>query len=201
MRHILKLCNFREKYLKVGHRTTELSCAIFVDLDRTLIKQDSTMECLRQVLKSKSVSDIIKIVISSRLNLAKIKNEVIRNSNISSIAWSYNFNLLRHLEDLRTSGRKIYLITASSTHVAKYFFENLDIFEAMFCSSDGKKLKGSAKYEKMSSKFGKDFEYYGDSIHDLRVWIFTKKAHISRENYKIKFLIRLFFPWIRINLF
>ena len=87
------------------------------------------------------------------------------------ISLALNRRLLKIIEEIRASGRKVFLVTAASQIQADQIARHLGCFDGTYGSNETVNLKGSQKAALLVRLFGKcGFAYAGDSFADLPVW-------------------------------
>ena len=193
--HVVKSCEIK------GGMRSSMTSDFWVDLDGTLIKQDSTLMCLYQYWTQKGTLCVLSLLMEHRFNRFKIKSQISKELDLDEIKWDFDLKLVQLLEESSGKGCRIYLVTASSEEVANYFLSRFAFFSAAFFSTGSKSMKGLAKYELMREKSRHNFFYFGDAIIDLRVWRKIGHANISRKNIKLRILIRLQTKKVTVSLF
>lgn len=174
---------------------------LWIDLDKTLIKQDSSMTCLKRLRRDLGVLQLLEIIIRHKFNRFNIKSEVADRVNLTSINWIYDENLLEFLENRFIEGFQINLITASSETIAKFFAETLPFISEVYFSTNTLDMRGSAKYQVMKSKSYGDFEYFGNSLSDIKVWERIGHANISKSNFRVRIALFIMKKNLTIDLF
>jgi hypothetical protein len=172
-----------------------------VDLDRTLISQDSTRELLK-VASRRNPRIVWKMIASiSRNQWSGFKSTLATIENLDSVEWKVRPNVESDLLKAKGNGVSIYLVTASQTEVADYFYEKYNYFEGFVSSDRNNKVKGASKLKKMELLFGVgQFEYLGDSIHDLHIWKRLGNAKVPRQKRMLILYLQLFYRNINIQI-
>jgi len=172
-----------------------------VDLDRTLISQDSTIELLK-VARRRNPRIIWKLIGSiCRNQWSTFKSTLATIENLNSVEWKVRPNVESDLLKARENGTSIYLVTASQTEVAEYFYKKCNYFEGFVSSKRNNKVKGASKLKEMESLFGVgQFEYLGDSFHDLLIWKRLGYAKVPSQKRMLIRYLQLFYRNIKIQI-
>lgn len=145
-------------------------CPLCVDLDGTLIRTDLLYESVA-ILARRSPVSLLALPFWLSRGRGRLKREVSSRIEIRPELLPYNQDLLRHLRQEKTRGRKLILVTASDQSLAIAVAEHLGIFDEVVGSTPERNLKGRHKARYLVERFGsKKFEYIGDSKADLPVW-------------------------------
>lgn len=164
-----------------------------VDLDRTFISQDSTIELLKVAIKKSP-----KIVFQCALSIygrewREFKHSLATRENLNSVDWKIRPNIEKELKQVSKEGVLIYLVTASQSEVAEYFYEKFSYFSGYISSDRASTAKGASKFKKMESMFrGLTYEYLGDSIHDVYIWKKLGKGKLPKQKRILFLYLRLF---------
>lgn len=174
------------------------SKVLCVDLDGTLIEQDSTRSLL-YIAFSRRPYETLVTILKSRLRASKIKQEISSSGDLESHSWKINETIVQFIIQSRENGIKTWLVTGSHSEVATYFSLRTGLFDGHLNSDDQIKLKGQKKAQTLIKYFGKEkFDYIGDAIKDRHIFKYTnnafapikskKKMLLFRKRYKIIFL-------------
>lgn len=143
---------------------------ICVDLDGTLIFSDTLAELFLRMIKHRAYY-IFLVPIWLMGGRSALKYELSRRFSKYVNNLPFNGELVEYLKKEKESGRKIVLVTACEENLAKKVVSPLGLFDEIYGSGRGLNLKGSAKAEFISSKFGDgNFAYAGNSSDDIKVW-------------------------------
>tara|TARA_B100000749_G_scaffold280887_1_gene279830 strand:+ start:58438 stop:59844 length:1407 start_codon:yes stop_codon:yes gene_type:complete len=148
---------------------------VIADLDKTVIKTDLLYESLFKLLK-KNFLYVFLVPFWLLGGRAKLKREIAKRTNIDPTTLPYNQDVISYLKRQKSSGKKLYLVSASDINYLKPISEHLSIFEG-FQGSDGQKnLKGKVKAEYLTKTYGSSFTYVGDSRSDFHIWQVSEGA-------------------------
>ena len=143
---------------------------ICVDLDGTLIFSDTLAELFLRMIKHRAYY-IFLVPIWLMRGRSALKYELSRRFSKYVNNLPFNGELVEYLKKEKESGRKIVLVTACEENLAKKVVSPLGLFDEIYGSGRGLNLKGYAKAEFISSKFGDgNFAYAGNSSDDIKVW-------------------------------
>jgi 4-hydroxybenzoate polyprenyltransferase len=102
---------------------------------------------------------------------AALKRELADRARPSSSSFPYREAVITFIEDARSQGRAIYLVTAADQQIADSVAEHLGLFDGVFGSDGTRNLKGSEKASLLAETFGAGrFDYLGDASSDLSIW-------------------------------
>jgi len=169
-----------------------------VDLDRTLIRQDSTLLCLRHLLRRNAFSTVKQAIKLSKIDF---KNYLIENTDFAKLNWRYNKSIKEHVTSCYESGISIFLVTGAPEKIAVMIVKDLEFFAGYFCSGEEVILKYERKVELLIEKFGtRNFDYIGDSLGDRHVWRSADLCMAPKSRRHIKLLLRVLEPSIELIL-
>ncbi|WP_419174307.1 UbiA family prenyltransferase [Desulfosediminicola sp.] len=157
-------------------KTSEDTVPLAVDLDGSLLKTDSLIESLLQLLK---VNPLFFPVLFFWLFQGKayLKQQVCRRVTLDVSSLPYNFNILSYLRDQKESNRKIILVTGSDQHIAQQIFNYLHFFDSVIASDGKTNMTGIQKKERLLAEFGpQGFDYLGNEKEDLHVWRIARQS-------------------------
>lgn len=178
---------------------TACDLPLCVDLDGTVIKSDLLLEsALALVRKSPLLALLMPLwLLQGRGNL---KRQIASRIELRPEALPYNEDLLLHLREERTRGRRIVLVTASDQELAQTVASHIGIFDEVVGSTPERNLKGRIKAQHLKQQFGvQQFDYIGDARADFPVWqearggaIVTSSKGLAAEAQKVRPELRLF---------
>lgn len=156
-----------------------------VDLDGTLIKSDLLWECVALLLRQRPWALLLvpfwllrgRSYLKRQLAVrAVFRPDAFRPG--SGQALPYRDDVVRFIQEQRAAGRRVVLVTASDSALARQVGEQVGADEVF--ASDGKvNLKGGRKAEFLARTFGeRAFDYVGDSRADLAVWRRARNAYV-----------------------
>jgi 4-hydroxybenzoate polyprenyltransferase/phosphoserine phosphatase len=143
---------------------------VCVDMDGTLLLTDSLYESfLSTVLSDYSV--MLRLPGWLRLGKARLKRELAQRWEFDPAYLPYNQELLAYLRQQRAAGRRIVLCTAAHRLVAERIAAHLDIFDEVIATEGDDNLRGPAKADALTRRFGRGgFIYAGNDETDEAVW-------------------------------
>lgn len=140
-----------------------------VDLDGTLILSDILWESMVQ-----AVNDPITLLGSCwalRNGKAAMKSVLAHRITINPAALPYRKDLLEFLRNQHHRGRRLVLVTATHTLVARQVADFLGIFSEVMATDDLVNLGGENKRKALVAAFGeRGFDYIGDHEKDLAIF-------------------------------
>jgi 4-hydroxybenzoate polyprenyltransferase len=141
-----------------------------VDLDGTVVKTDTLMETfVSALLRDPSV--ILRLPWWLLRGRAALKQNLARHGVIDAAALPYNDALLAFLEEQKSAGRRLILVTAADAQVATAVADHIGLFDEVIASDGTRNLKGKSKARVLTERFGENgFDYIGDAAVDLKVW-------------------------------
>ena len=144
---------------------------LFVDLDGTVIKEDIGQLSLLDQIKNNYL--IFFIIIFKYIFFGKpnVKHYLSKNYVVDFKRMHFNQECLRFVNDAKSLGRKIYLISGSHQLLINQFKNKLVIFDEYFGTSGNYNMIGLNKVKFINEvlKITK-FDYIGNSHQDLDVW-------------------------------
>ncbi len=155
---------------------------VCVDLDGTLVKTDTLIEALASLLRE-NLLYIFLIPIWLFKGLLYFKQKVSIKSSLNANLLPYNQQVINLINDYKSKGHQIILITASHQLIANKICNFLKLFDDCIGSDESINLKKENKRNYLESRFGKkNYIYIGDSINDLPVWQSASIAVIVSNN-------------------
>ena len=153
-----------------------LEVPLCVDLDGTLVKGDTLVECAVALARR---NPLLLCLLPFWLlrGRAYLKYKLASAAAIAADRLPYRKEIVEFLRQERERGRKVVLVTAADQQVAQAVADHLGVFEETYGSDRQTNLKGAAKASHLVSLFGeKGFDYVGDSDADYAVWRQAKNA-------------------------
>jgi 4-hydroxybenzoate polyprenyltransferase len=155
-----------------------LAPPLCVDLDGTLIRSDLLLESLMLLLKRNPLYLFLAIVWLLR-GKAVLKSQIASRVSVNPAALPYNKELLEWLTSERSTGRELWLCTASNAKLAESVARHLGIFDGVFASDSRINLAGKRKADQLVERFGLGaFDYCGNEWRDLAIWRCARGAII-----------------------
>jgi 4-hydroxybenzoate polyprenyltransferase len=149
-----------------------------VDLDGTLIRSDLLLESLWALLRRRPFS-ALWLPLWWAKGRARLKHEIAQRSSVDVTLLPYREELLLRLRSERDRGRRLVLATASDGLLADSVATHLGVFDEVIASDGVVNLKGAAKRDALTSRFGEGgFDYVGDARADRTVWSSSREAWV-----------------------
>jgi 4-hydroxybenzoate polyprenyltransferase len=141
-----------------------------VDLDGTLVRTDTFIEALLQLIRQSPLV-VFLIPIWFIRGLAHLKGEVARRLTVDPATLPYDEALLTFLHAEKAKGRYIVLVSATDQAQADAVALHLGIFNDVIASDGTTNLKSAAKAQRLSQMYGAGaFDYAGNEMADMAVW-------------------------------
>jgi 4-hydroxybenzoate polyprenyltransferase/phosphoserine phosphatase len=151
-----------------GCETLATALPLCVDLDGTLVRTDTLVETLWELVPTSAIFALLPALLRGR---SAFKAEVARHAQVDPRLLPYNETLLSWLREQKAAGRMLVLATASNIRVAEAVARHLDLFDEVIASDETHNLKGAAKAEALVARFGRrGFAYAGNEAADLPIW-------------------------------
>lgn len=146
-----------------------------VDLDGTFIRSDLLIEGVLRLLRHRPLA-AWRLPLWYAKGKARLKGELARALEPPTTPPPINREILSWLEEERSKGRRILLVTASHEE-ALGPIRHLFPFDEVVASDDTRNLKGATKAALLIERFGeRGFDYAGDSSSDEAVWKYSRKV-------------------------
>ena len=147
-----------------------LDLPLCVDLDGTLIKTDLVWESLVRLLKRNPLY-LLVIPFWWIRGRAVLKRQLATRVKLDPATLPYNASFLAFLRQASHQGRRLVLVTASDALLAQAVAGYLGLFDEVLASDGKLNLRGRAKSEVLTARFGpRGFDYAGNSTVDIPVW-------------------------------
>jgi len=147
-----------------------------VDLDGTLIASDMLHESFWATLGSDRPQFFRALGALLTGGKAALK-AALADATVDVALLPYKTEVLEEIRARREAGAHVVLATASDQALAEAVAGHLGLFDEIMASDGTTNLKGAAKAEALTEKFGeKNFAYVGDASADLPVWKAAKEA-------------------------
>lgn len=161
--------------LDVSPKATEMPPVCCFDLDGTVIETDLLYESLI-LLAKQHPEQLLSVPLWLLQGRNFLKERLAERIELRPALLPYRQSVLDLIAELRDSGHRIVLATASHRKLAEAVAEHLGIFDEVLASDGGVNLKGRTKAELLKEKFGANILYAGDSKADLQVWSEVRQA-------------------------
>jgi apolipoprotein N-acyltransferase len=154
----------------------ESQIPLCVDLDGTLIKTDLLWESLARLLR-RNPFQLLLVLLWWLRGRAYLKRQLVRRVTLDPDALPYHDAFLAFLQEQKSAGRKLVLVTASDRDMALPVARHVGLFDEVL-GSDGKtNLRSANKLKALVEKFGeRGFDYAGNSPADFAVWRGAREA-------------------------
>ncbi|MFB3905122.1 MAG: UbiA family prenyltransferase [Acidobacteriota bacterium] len=162
----------RQPFISPASSTPEAEkkLPICVDLDGTLIRTDTLVECALAFVRQRPARVFLLFVWLLK-GKAHLKEQLALHSELDTRVLPIRRQLLSYLEAERAAGREIFLTTGSDLRLAQRIVSDLPIFSGLFASDGSTNLSGKNKLRTLTGHFGeRGFIYAGNCRADLPVW-------------------------------
>jgi 4-hydroxybenzoate polyprenyltransferase len=154
-----------------------------VDLDGTLTRTDLLLEGLLVLLKQNPWAIFLCIGWMLR-GKACLKEQIARRVTIDVGVLPYNTQLVDYLRSERSTGRPLYLCTASNQRFADQVADHFGLFDGVLASTADHNLLGRNKAQALVDQFGDHgFDYCGDALADVPVWREARRAIVVGDQH------------------
>lgn len=159
------------------------SVPLCVDLDGTLTRTDFLLEGLLVLFKQQPLAIFLCAFWILR-GKAHMKEQIARRVSIDVGVLPYNTTLLDYLRNERSSGRPLYLCTASNERFANQVARHFGMFDGVVASTGDHNLLGPNKAKALVDQFGDHgFDYAGDARSDIPVWQRARRAIVVGDRH------------------
>ena len=147
-----------------------------VDLDGTVIATDLFWESVLELTRTRPLL-LLLLPFWLLRGRSYLKERLAALVSIAPQKLPYRDDVLRVIRELKQMGvRRVVLATASHERLANAVAAHLGIFDETLATCGALNLKGNAKAEVLTERFGSDFLYIGDSATDLPVWAVARQG-------------------------
>lgn len=148
----------------------ELSPALCVDLDGTLVQTDTLHEQLLLLVKSHPLA-LFAAVLTLARGLAAFKRAIAERVKLRPELLPYHDAVIAYLRKEASQGRRLLLVTAADQIVADDVSNYLRLFESTLASDGVTNLKATEKVRAIRRYLqDRPFDYIGNSYADIPVW-------------------------------
>ncbi len=141
-----------------------------VDLDGTLVRNDTLWQSICRVLRSNPLR-VFPMLFALRGGYAKVKALIGDWYVPDASALPYRGEILEYLKAQKSCGRMLVLATGSDVRTAQAVQRHLAMFDLVLGSDGVTNLSGDPKARELVRRFGeKGFAYIGNSTKDIHVW-------------------------------
>jgi len=144
---------------------------LFVDMDGTLVRNDTLLEGLLEYLKHNPLRVCLVLIWVLR-GKNFFKNAISIRQRLEPGQLAYNPDFFTYLTKEKASGRQLILVTGAPQVYAQSVGEHFGIFSEIHGSTDLFDLTGTRKLTYIRKLIGAEtpFDYAGNSWVDLAVW-------------------------------
>lgn len=143
--------------------------ALVVDLDGSLIRTDTTLECVLALLRRPF--HLCRALLALRYGRARFKQELAIAARLDAARLPYNHELLSYLREQQALERPLVLATGADRRIADAVAQHLDLFDTVLASDGQSSLTGRTKLAAIREHLGSNpFTYIGNSAKDIAVW-------------------------------
>lgn len=164
---------------KLLHREfgkAEQDAPLCVDLDGTLTRSDTLLECLLLLIKQQPLCLFLLPVWLLR-GKAHFKSEVASRVRFDAAALPYRAELVEWLRGEAAAGRTLVLASGADARIVSAVADHFGFFSETLASDGARNLTGAAKAAALTARFGR-FDYIGDASVDVPVWRAAENAYL-----------------------
>ena len=153
-----------------AHPAGSVEPALVVDLDGTLLRNDSLVECLLSIAGHRPAQLFALLPWLAR-GRARLKQRLAQCSALDISSLPFNQEVLLFLRMEKSRGRPIVLASGADRLIAQQVAQVCGIFDRVLASDGVVNLTGRVKRDRLLEEFGAGgYDYVGDSMQDLPVW-------------------------------
>lgn len=155
---------------KLGAETSVRAHFLVVDLDGTLLRSDMLYESFWSAVSVNWRNGLLAVAHLSK-GRAPLKRFLAQHSDIDIATLPFDPEVIKLARAWHCGGGRCALVTATDQRLAEAIAEELGLFDDVFGSDGQRNLKGNAKADFLTERYGPSgFAYAGDHSHDLPVW-------------------------------
>ncbi len=161
-----------------GAKPARVSPVLCVDLDGTLIRGNVLWESVLLLLKTRLyLAFLLPLwLLKGRANL---KHQLAVSVQLDPARLQYRQQVLDLIQQEKSRGRRVALVTAADSQLAQAVAAYLGIFDEVHASDGELNLKGASKAAFLTEHFADSgFDYVGDSVADIEVWRNARAAYV-----------------------
>jgi phosphoserine phosphatase len=149
---------------------SDIAVPLVVDLDGTLLRTDSLMESILELVRRHPLL-LPWLPIWAMRGRAAFKRRLAEEVTLDPATFPYHGEFLDYLRRQRAAGRKLVLATGADESIANAVAAYLGIFDQVIASDGIHNYSGLAKRQELSRRFGlRGYDYAGNHRVDLKVW-------------------------------
>lgn len=159
------------------------SVPLCVDLDGTLTRTDLLFEAFFVLFKQNPLAIFLCLGWIWR-GRAYLKEQIAKRVTIDVGVLPYNTELVAWLRNEHSSGRHLYLCTATNQLLAGQIAAHFGLFTGVLASTGNTNLLGKNKAQALVEQFGDGgFDYCGDAMADVPVWRQARRAIVVGDKH------------------
>ena len=156
-----------------------------IDLDGTLIHEDSTLFAIIKLIK-RNVFNIILVLFWRMKGKIFLKNALFKRIVVDADEFTYNYKLISYITKLKQDyGVKLILATGAHKNVAESVGEKFKLFDQIISSTETVNMISNEKLQKLDALFVK-YDYAGNSHQDISIWKHANCAIIVNPTKTVK---------------
>ncbi|MEM0946424.1 MAG: UbiA family prenyltransferase [Pseudomonadota bacterium] len=149
---------------------------LVVDLDGTLSRTDTLHEALLSITATQPAL-LMKMPTWLSEGRAAFKSHVADNKVMAGNMLPIDHHVVTEIEAARAQDRPVYLVSAADQRQVDSVADALGLFDEAVGSHGGTNLRGDAKADYLTLRFGVGgFDYIGDAGADLAIWKNARQA-------------------------
>jgi len=161
-----------------------------VDLDGTLLRTDTLLEAVLQLLR-RSLLHGLQLLAWLFRGRAGFKSEVAHRVDLDLARLPVNEEFLGWLRSEKARGRRLVLCTAATESFADTIASHFDLFDDVLASDGCLNLSGRHKGERLATKYGPGrFDYAGNALRDVGVWKLARAAIVVTPTLPLALALR-----------
>ena len=151
-----------------------------VDLDGTLVRGDTLLECLLLLIKQQPLC-LLLLPLWLLRGKAHFKSEIASRVRFDAAAMPYRADLVEWLRGEAARGRRLVLASGANIRIVEAVAAHLGFFSDILASDETQNLTGDRKAAALAARFGR-FDYIGDAAVDLPVWRAAETAYLCASS-------------------
>lgn len=150
-----------------------------VDLDGTLVRTDTLWETVLQLVKQSPLAIITLLIAYIRGGRSGFKSTAVDQLVIDPATLPYHPDVVEQVREARHQGRPVLLVTGANQRLAQAVADHVGLFDEVIGSQPGSNNTGTDKADELARRYGeKQFDYFGNSSTDLKVWEKSAAAYV-----------------------
>jgi 4-hydroxybenzoate polyprenyltransferase/phosphoserine phosphatase len=161
-----------------------------VDLDGTLVKSDTTVDSLLQLMRGQPL-EAMRAPLWLRGGRAAFKAKIASRVELDVEHLPWNRRLIEYLAAERAAGRKLYLATGADSQLAQRVADHLGLFDEVLASDGQTNHIGRHKLASLEERFSEQgFDYIGNARPDAPVLARCGEAMVANPTRSLRSAIR-----------